>query len=314
MTAVLVTGAAGTLGRAVLASWRTAFSGPPVVTLDRLPVLCLEDAGGRRCPAATITAEVGGPFSADDRGLLRDVTHLVHLAGTVTTGPVPTDGRWISLLDEPRALTELLGLLPSLRHVTFASSYMVYTMPPNGPLTEDHEKRAHNAYAWSKSACEYALEDSGVSSCSLRLTGVYGPGVPLSTSRLLMVVMKAAASGTPLRLSSPDARRNHLYIDDAVTALRRASEEEWNGVFNIGGPTAISTQEVVDTVASLADTPVEVTWEPGVSSWDAVVDISSVRKRYGFDPRTSMRVGLGAYHGESADAPAAEAKSAGDAV
>ncbi|WP_019545206.1 NAD-dependent epimerase/dehydratase family protein [Streptomyces sulphureus] len=298
MTAVLVTGAAGTLGRAVLGTWSAAPSHPPLVALDRRPPPELPGVH-------SLTAESDGPFSAADRALLDGVTHLVHLAGTVTTGTAPADGRWASLLDEPRTLTRLLEVLPALRHTTFASSYMVYAAPRRGPLTERHEKRACNAYAWSKSATELLLEGSGVPGCSLRFTGVYGPGVPLSTGRLLMLVLEAALSGSPLRLSGPDSRRNHLYIDDAVTALRRACEEEWAGSFNIGGPAGISTREVVDTVASLTGTPLDVTWEPGAPGWDAAVDTSAVRERYGFQARTPMREGLDAYRAWLLDAPAA---------
>jgi UDP-glucose 4-epimerase len=293
VTVLLVTGAGGTIGRRLLGALADRNVAVRVIALDiREPA---EPAPGAR--VRWLRAPVGGPFASGDRELLAAVTHLAHLAGRMTVTVAPPDDRWTALHQPVHDLRRLVGLLPSLRHVVFASSYMVYATPPRNPVTEDRPLGPLNAYAWGKCAAEAYLADLPVASCSLRLAGVYGPGVPVDLGRSVTEVVRALIEDDPIRLCRPGTMlRNHLYIDDAVAAVCRAVTDGWSGAFNVAGPDAVSVRDAVDILASVAGRPVPAQWHDGEPGWDAVMATDLLADRYGFRPATGFRDGLRAYY------------------
>lgn len=285
MTVVLLTGAAGTIGSQL----RHALA-------ERHPEIEVLGLDLRGAPGVA-AVPVSGPFPPWFRAALPKVTHLVHLAAEVSTGVAPADGCWTQLAGQVAALKVLAESLPALRHAVFSSSYMVYAVPPPNPVAEDSPVWPINAYAWVKCALETFLNTLPVSVCCLRFTGVYGPGVPLDLGRAVTEVLRALAENVPVTLHLPGtARRNHLYLDDAVEALRRALTEHWTGTFNVAGPDVVSVRDMVDILTDLAGRPVPARWVNGPPGWDAVVDTRLLADQYGFYPRTGIRNGLQAYH------------------
>jgi len=293
MNAILVTGAGGTLGRALLRRLAECQPRWPVVGLDVRPV-----PGPRAAERfSVLTVPFGGPFTREQREILKPVTHVLHLAAEMQVAAVPDGKRWTRLADPVRHLGALTAALPLARHLVFASSYMVYATPPRDLVTEDHQIGPINVYAWGKCAVEAYLRCLPVASCVLRFAGIYGPGVPLELGRSIMQVVSAAVQGSQIALYRPGTNlRNHLYIDDAVQALYLAAAEEWRGTFNVAGPRAVSVREVVDTVELVAGRPLPVRWYEGEPGWDAVLDTRLLAARHGFRAATDPSDGLREYY------------------
>ncbi|MEU1762961.1 NAD(P)-dependent oxidoreductase [Micromonospora sp. NPDC005652] len=289
MTSVLVTGAAGTLGQSLVR--RLVDAGVEVVGLD------LREPSGRPARGPFVPAPFGGPFDATVRSVIAGTTHLVHLAAQMGVATAPPGDRWRALAAPVDELHALVAALPALRHVVFASSYMVYAPPPPDPVTEDAELGPINAYAWSKCAVEAYLECSALPSCRLRFAGVYGPGVPVHQGRAVTEVIRALAQDREVRLYRPGTNlRNHLYVDDAVEALRRAVTESWQGTYNVAGPVAVSLRDIVGMAGEAAGRPARIRWDDGEPGWDAVLDTDRLIRRYGFQAYTAPEDGLRAYY------------------
>ncbi|MEU4792155.1 NAD-dependent epimerase/dehydratase family protein [Micromonospora tulbaghiae] len=293
MSVVLVTGAAGALGSRLA---RRLLDGHPDIDVIGLDVLASDGPEGGR-GYRFFQVPFGGPFPTAARAALRSVTHVAHLAAVMSVSTGPPGGRWTSLADPVQDLRRLLASAPMLRHIVFASSYMVYATPPPDPITEDAPLAPLNAYGWGKCAVEEYLECQPVAACRLRLAGVYGPGVALDQGRSVTEVMRAAVRQGTLSLHLPGTGlRSHLYIDDAVEALCRAVVEGWCGRYNVAGPTPVSVRDVVALTAEAARRPVRVEWSDGPPGWDAVLSTAALDQAYGFRATTGPREGLDAYY------------------
>jgi nucleoside-diphosphate-sugar epimerase len=293
MTVVLVTGAGGTLGRHLVSALAAPASGMRVLALDQRDVVVAPGLA-----VEVLRVPCGGPFDPTSRQLLAQVTHLTHLAASMSTEQAPAQGRWLSLYDPVADLRRLLAALPALRHITFASSYMVYATPPTGPLTEHHPQCPINVYAWRKCAVEAYLASLSIATCRLRFAGIYGPGVPTDLGRSLTELVRVLVEGGRLRPYRPGTGlRNHLYLTDAVEALVRSVREEWSGAYNVAGPRAFSLREAITILTAATDRAVPVEWQDSdAASWDAIMDTSALSARYGFRPQTSPQQGLPAYY------------------
>jgi UDP-glucose 4-epimerase len=104
----------------------------------------------------------------------------------------------------------------------------------------DHPLRPVSAYGVSKLAVESDLEvvrvESGLSSVSLRIGNLCGPG----QSRDCMFgavteFVSRALSGEPIRIfGDGSVTRDYVFIDDVVSALILAGNSRETGPFNIG--------------------------------------------------------------------------------
>jgi nucleoside-diphosphate-sugar epimerase len=240
---------------------------------------------------------VGGPFTSSDTQVLAEVTHLAHLADRMTVNVAPAGGRWTAYCRPVHDLAALIARLPSLRHVTFASSYMVYATPPLNPVTEDRRLGPANQYAWGKCAVESYLAGLPLQASSLRFAGIYGPGVPIDLGRAVTEAVRALVEDRPVDLYRPGTSlRKHLYIDEAAEAVCRSALEEWSGAFNVAGPDPVSVHDVVGELTRIARRPVPVRWHDGEPGWDAVMSTELIARRHGFRPVVSMSDGLRSYY------------------
>jgi nucleoside-diphosphate-sugar epimerase len=209
MTRILVTGATGFLGRAVV----TAF---------------VED--GYLVRAAT-RSQPKPPFGAnvevvmhpdladpvDWRPLLDGIDVVIHLAGiahiTTSLGPDLYD-RVNHLATAQAAAT---AAQRGIRRFVFVSSIRAQSGPAsNHALTECDPPTPSDAYGRSKLAAEAAVALSGVPFTILRPVLLYGPGVKGNLATLL----RAARSPWPLPVKLFGNRRSLLGITHFISALR----------------------------------------------------------------------------------------------
>jgi UDP-glucose 4-epimerase len=204
---VLVTGASGFVGRAVVAAFARAGG-----------VVC---AGGRRPPQPPFPAgvevvqhpDLSEPF--DWAPFLAGVDQIVHLAGIAHTGGVtPAFYDRVNRAATAELATAAAGA--GIRHFVFVSSIRAQTGPSaDHPLTERDEPAPTDAYGRSKLAAEAAVRAAGVPFTILRPALFYGPGVKGNFALLL----RAARSRWPLPLRDFVNRRSLLSADNFIAAL-----------------------------------------------------------------------------------------------
>jgi nucleoside-diphosphate-sugar epimerase len=204
---VLVTGASGFVGRAVVTAF--AHDGHAVRAAVRRPPQPAFAAGIEVAQHPDLSQ------SFDWAPLLDGVDQVVHLAGIAHTGGVAPD-----LYDRVnrQATAELAAAAArsGIRHFVFVSSVRAQTGPSaDHALTERDEPAPTDAYGRSKLAAEGVVRASGVPFTVLRPALFYGPGVKGNFALLL----RAALSRWPLPLRNFVNRRSLVSIDNFIAAL-----------------------------------------------------------------------------------------------
>jgi UDP-glucose 4-epimerase len=207
MSRILITGASGFIGRALVAAFAKA--GQPL------------RAAVRSAPQPPFPAQVEvmahGDLSqtVDWRPLLDGVDRVVHVAGIAHTrrpDPMPYDrvNRWA---------TEQLAMASAgagVRQFVFVSSIRAQHGPAaDHALTESDVAAPVDLYGRSKLAAEEAVRAAGVPCTILRPVVLYGPG----SKGNFALLARAAASPWPLPFKNFSNRRSLLGIDNFVSAV-----------------------------------------------------------------------------------------------
>lgn len=320
---VLVTGAAGFIGRAVAA--RLLDAGRSVVGVDNLSPYY--DVALKQARIATLDGRAGftfAPLDLADRAATADLfsrhgfAEIVHLAAQ--------PGVRHSLKD-PHAYADanLVGFLNVLegarhaqaRHMVFASTSSVYGVTPRQPFTEtqsaDHPV---SLYAATKKANElmahsyahlFALPVTG-----LRFFTVYGPwGRP---DMAVYGFVRAAFEGSEVELyNNGGQRRDFTYIDDIVSgvvgALARpatpdpafdlaapspASSSAPYRILNIGNNRPSNLSELVALIEKHTGRKLRtrgVPAQPG-DVFETYADVDALARLTGFRPQVDLDAGI----------------------
>jgi nucleoside-diphosphate-sugar epimerase len=299
---VLVTGAAGFIGSSLADA--LTLRGDEVVGLD-----CFTDYYGRDIKEANLAPLRTRPnfrFVEDTiqsvplDTLLDGVTHIYHLAAqagvrkswgqdflTYTTHNV----------DATQRLLEAVKTRPITRFV-YASSSSVYGDDVPIPMREDVKVQPLSPYGVTKLAAEHLCllytANYGVPTVSLRFFTVYGPKQrpDMGFHRF----MRAALTGAPITLyGDGEQTRDFTFIDDIVAALMAAGDRGPAGaVYNIGGGSRVSINEVLAQIEQIAGRPLDIRREAAQMGdmRDTFADTSRARADLGFVPRTSLAEGL----------------------
>ncbi|MFD7846150.1 NAD-dependent epimerase/dehydratase family protein [Nocardia sp. NPDC059764] len=214
---VLVTGANGYLGRAVVVALSAAGHEPVAMIRAAAPPI----------PGA---AEVRTADLLDEPALaraLRDADSVCHLAGLT---------RARESLSEPLRYfrgntTATLTLLEAMSaagvpRLVFASTAAIYGTPDRQPMAEDLPDAPPHPYARSKLAAELAIEGAAqagdLAAVILRLSNIAGGADPDPT-RLIPRTLAAASGNSPLAVNGDGtAVRDYLHVDDAAHAVAAA--------------------------------------------------------------------------------------------
>jgi len=223
MKPVLVTGATGFIGRAVVAA--LAQDGQGVrAAVRRPPQPPFPDA-------VEVVQHLDLAQPIHWRPLLDGVDRVIHLAGIAHTGGVE---RELYERVNCTATAELAAAAAQsgVSRFVFVSSIRAQSGPSaDHALTERDPPEPTDAYGRSKLAAEAAVRASGVPFTILRPVLLYGPGVKGNFALLL----RAAGSRWPLPLKDFGNRRSLLYIGNFISALS----------FVLSAPAAIGETYVV---------------------------------------------------------------------
>ncbi|HUP93654.1 MAG TPA: NAD-dependent epimerase/dehydratase family protein [Burkholderiales bacterium] len=247
MPKVLVTGAAGFVGRAAVDAFRTAGWQVRAAVRSRptdvAPDIEWAAVGDIRNPGAW-------------SGTVSGVDCVLHLAARVHVGREPDSNS----LDRYRAInveaTRRLAheaLAAGVRRFIFLSSIGVNGQRTPGPaFTENDAPRPELPYAFSKLEAESALRSiaasSGVELVIVRPPLVYGPDAPGNFRRLASWV----SSGLPLPLAGVCNRRSFISVQNLVSALVRCADHPRaaNETFLVADGEDVSTPALVMKIAA----------------------------------------------------------------
>jgi UDP-glucose 4-epimerase len=185
-----------------------------------------------------------------------------------------------------------------IRSFVFASSSSVYGDSAALPMVEDVPLHPVSPYGVSKLAaeklCELYFVNHGVPTVSLRYFTVYGPRQrpDMAFHRML----KCARDGEPFHLYGDGGQtRDFTYVADAIAATLAASERGRSGaVYNIGGGSRVSMNEVLATAREITGRKLEVLAEQKQKGdmRDTYADTSAARRDLGYEPRVALSEGL----------------------
>ncbi|MEV8377562.1 NAD-dependent epimerase/dehydratase family protein [Kribbella sp. NPDC056861] len=288
---VLVTGAAGFIGRAVVAALRERDL--PVTAVDREAPDPAWDEG-----VTVITGELSeqevciAAFETRPRA-------VVHLAAM--TSVLRSVGSPMRTFAENVTITQVLLELSrgsGVDSFVLASTNAVVGDVGEETITVDQALRPLTPYGATKAAAEMLLSAySGsydLATAALRFTNVYGPGMGHKDS-FVPRMMRAALSGGSVEIyGDGKQRRDLVYVDDVVAAVLLALDNRFDGRAIIGSGNSVSVLDLVDTVRTVtgAAVPAEHVEAPDGEMPAVIVDVTASADRLGYRPTVSLEDGL----------------------
>src|SRR6266849_2625245 len=266
-----VTGAAGFIGSTL--AERLLRDGADVVGLD-----CFTDYYPRPMKErnlAPIAHQARFRFvestirDADLATLLADRTHVFHLAAQA--GVRKSWGRDFAIytvnnIEATQALLEAACQMPALERFVYSSSSSVYGDRVAMPMREDALPQPVSPYGVSKLAaeqlCYLYFANYGVPTVSLRYFTVYGPRQRPDMG--FHKFLRATITGEPITVfGDGEQTRDFTFVHDAVTATIAAAIRGVPGrVYNIGGGSRVSVNEVLEMIGRISGRRPLVTVDP----------------------------------------------------
>jgi len=235
VTRILVTGASGFIGRALVTELanvghfvRAAMRQPADVFPRSVEVIGVSD----------LTRPV------EWRALLKNVETVVHLAGIAHAGPEVAEQTYDRV--NRLATTELANAAKAIgiSRLIFMSSIRAQSgAVSTGVLQETDAPRPTDAYGRSKLAAEQAVSASGVPFTILRPVLIYGPGVKGNFKRL----MELARKPWPLPLGLCCNRRSLLARRNLIDAihLTLSSPATRDETYIVADPAPLTVREII---------------------------------------------------------------------
>jgi len=257
----LITGVAGFIGSTL--AERLVADGVDVVGID-----CFTDYYPRPMKERNLSgllASRGFRFvesriqDANLQALLADRTHVFHLAAQAGVRKsfffnfaATTENN----IEATQILLEAVTKMPSLERLVYASSSSVYGDNTPMPFREDAMTQPVSPYGVSKLAaeqlCYLYYANFKVPAVSLRYFTVYGPRQRPDMG--FHKFLRATILGEPIALyGDGEQTRDFTFVQDIVSANIAASIKGVPGrVYNIGGGSRVSVNEVLDLIGRIA--------------------------------------------------------------
>ncbi len=303
----LVTGVAGFIGSTL--AERLVGDGVDVVGID-----CFTDYYARSIKEGNLSGLVNRPGfrfvesriqDADLATLLRDRTHVFHLAAQA--GVRKSWGRDFSIytvnnIEATQILLEAACAMPALERLVYSSSSSVYGDNVAMPMREDALPQPVSPYGVTKLAaeqlCSLYFVNFGVPTVSLRYFTVYGPRQRPDMG--FHKFLRATIRGKPIVVfGDGEQTRDFTFVSDAVNANVLAATRGVPGrVYNIGGGSRVSVNEVLEMIGRVCDRRPVITVDPAQKGdmRHTYADTTLARADLGFTPTVGLAEGLAAEH------------------
>jgi len=252
---ILVTGATGFIGRAVVTSFTAA--GHDV------------RAAVRHAPAPfgpRVEAVAHGDLGAgvDWRPLVAGMDAVIHLAGIAHAGPGIAQARYDRVNRQATAELASAAQAAGIRRLVLVSTIRAQSGPVAEPvLTEADEPRPTDPYGRSKRAAEIAVCRSGVPFTVLRPVLVYGPGVKGN----LRALTRVAALPIPLPFGAFTNRRSLVSMENLVAAIAHTLRNDTSSgeTYVVADPQPVSLADMVAALRNgLGKAPRLIAVPPGL--------------------------------------------------
>jgi nucleoside-diphosphate-sugar epimerase len=213
VTRILVTGASGFVGRALVTE--LAASGHSVRAAMRQPA----DVFPRSVEVVAVS-DLTRPV--EWRALLKGIETVVHLAGIAHAGPEIAADAYDRVNRLATAELAKAANAVGIRHLVFMSSIRAQSGPSSADILRETDiPRPTDAYGRSKLAAEDAVRAAGVPFTILRPVLIYGPGVKGNLARLIQL----ARGRWPLPLGLCRNQRSLLARQNLIAAIRLVLEQ-----------------------------------------------------------------------------------------
>jgi UDP-glucose 4-epimerase len=287
---VLITGGGGFIGRAVVNGFRRR--GIPLTVVDRQ---------GPERPLDGVTRIVGDLRDKDvrDEAFAAGTVGVIHLAASTSVlrsveRPTQTYADNVAVTQELLELARIRGVSRFL----LASTNAVVGDVGTTTITEQLPLQPLSPYGATKAACEMLLSGYagayGLSTCALRFSNVYGPGMAHKDS-FVPRLMRAALSGSTVRIYGDGTQRRDLvHVDDVVRGVLLGWDSRYVGSVIIGSGLSVSVLELVDTVRHVTGRPLrtEHVAAQGSEMPAVVLDLSHSADAIGYRPTVELADGL----------------------
>jgi len=298
----LITGVAGFIGSTL--AGRLLADGARVTGID-----CFTDYYPRAVKEANLAGLRSSPLfrfiestvqAADLPALLADTTHVFHLAAQA--GVRKSWGRdfgvyTVNNIEATQVLLEAC-VGRGIERLVYASSSSVYGDDTELPMRETAVPAPLSPYGVTKLAAEHLCNlyhvNHGVPCVSLRYFTVYGPRQrpDMGFNRFI----RAALAGEPITVyGDGDQTRDFTFVADAVAATASAATRGVPGrVYNVGGGSRVSVNQVLEIVGRLTGRPIQVRREDAQKGdmRDTYADTTAARRDFAYAPTVTIEQGL----------------------
>lgn len=301
---VLVTGAAGFLGRHLVRSLLN--DGHEVAGVDNFITSERADLVGLLAePRFTfaemdITSPAFPAFASEFRA--EAIYHLACPTGVPNLGPLALE-MVETCYEGSKAVLEIARAQGAPALLT--STAEVYGDPLVSPQTEEYTGNVdtlgpRKGYEEGKRVAEtlfgiYA-QRYGVAAKVVRVFNTYGPGMALSDTRVVPSFVTSALTGRPLRSHGDGAQtRCHTFASDMVAGLRLAMERGRPArAYNLGSNRQLSVRALAELIVELTGTEsgIEFVPRPGHDHQDRLPDTTRARDELGWSLTVSLEDGL----------------------
>jgi len=303
---VAVTGGIGLIGSAV--ARRLVALGANVLLIDNM----MPEGGGNDANIAAIRDRVRVEIAdiRDDfqmRHLLTGQDFLFDLAAQTShldSMKAPCDDHAINATAQLHLLETCRAVAPDIT-IVHAGTRQIYGRPRYLPVDEAHPLNPTDVNGVNKMAGEafHLMFNSayGISTRSLRLTNVYGPGMRIKDARqnFLGIWLRRVIEGDAFEVWGGEQRRDMVFVDDAAEAfLAAALTPAIEGrALNVGGDAPYSLAEIATAMIAangggryeLKEFPPE---RKRIDIGDFVTDDRQFRALADWAPRTVLAEGL----------------------
>jgi len=290
---VLITGAAGFLGRYVARQFATA--GWRVIGVDNLAPEEIQFRPG----TAYHQLSLPDPSLADLLAAERPKA-CVHCAGKASV-PLSMEEPAADFRSNTVLTFELLELLrkraPGCRFLLLSSA-AVYGNPASLPVYETHASVPLSPYGYHKRQCESICEEFsrvyGLATTCVRIFSAYGPGLK---RQVIWDICERVLRGDRLNLhGTGDESRDFVHAADIARALEmlaRISPGEAD-IYNLATSREVTIRELATLITTFLETGNVVEFDGKVRPGDPLnwrADVSKIRA-LGFEPAVSLEQGI----------------------
>ncbi|HEX9504501.1 MAG TPA: NAD-dependent epimerase/dehydratase family protein [Acidimicrobiia bacterium] len=287
MAPVLVTGASGFIGSALVAALRASGSDVFVVDIRPFPDASVPGVVGDLRDPGVVAAAFSSRPSA--------VFHLAARTSVLQSLKDP-QGVFDVNVDITQRLLEGARAAGTGSFV-FASTNAVVGETNGVRIDEDVPLRPLTPYGATKAAaemvCSAYASSYDMAVCPIRFTNVYGHGMG-NKDTFVIRLMRAAATTRPALIYGDGLQeRDYLHVDDAVGAMILAQRKGVRGPLVVGTGHSTSVVDLCQMTSDVVGAPIETTHvDPPAGEMRAVrVDITRARS-LGYEPRFTLPVGL----------------------